>query len=134
MAQLLDISVFIAIEKGQTTVDDVAALLPDDDTALSALTASELLAGVYQAEPGRRRDQRAVFVERALAAFPILDFDLPAARVHAHIASELRRAGQTMGAHDLIIAATALSTGRTVITTDRAGFEGLPEVRLRLAG
>ena len=58
-----DTSVLIAIERGQMTADDVAALLPDDDTALASISASELLAGVHQAEPGRRREHRSLVVE-----------------------------------------------------------------------
>jgi len=130
VAQLLDTSVFIAIEMGQLTLDQVTARLPDDDTALAALTASELLAGVYQAEPGPRREQRSVFVERALATFPVLAFDLPAARIHARAAAEMRRTGQTIGSHDLVIAATALANGYGVATLDARGFPLVPDLRV----
>jgi tRNA(fMet)-specific endonuclease VapC len=130
MAHLLDTSVFIAIERGQLTLDEVAAFLPDDDAGLAALTASELLAGVYQADQGSRRDQRSVFVERALSAFPILAFDLPAARIHAQAGAELRRTGQTIGSHDLIIAATALANGYEVATLDARGFPRVPDLRV----
>jgi tRNA(fMet)-specific endonuclease VapC len=126
VVQVLDTSVFIAIERGQITVDQVAALLPDDGTALASLTASELLAGVYQADPGPRRDQRSAIVERALASFAILPFDLPAARIHARAAAALRRAGQSIGSHDLIIAATALANGYDVATFDARGFPRVP--------
>ena len=34
------------------------------------------------------------------------------------------------GAHDLIIAATARATGRTIVTLDRRGFADLPRVRV----
>jgi tRNA(fMet)-specific endonuclease VapC len=108
VVQVLDTSVFIAIERGQITVDQVAALLPDDGTALASLTASELLAGVYQADPGPRRDQRSAFVERCRAA------------------AALRRAGQSIGSHDLIIAATALANGYDVATFDARGFPRVP--------
>lgn len=43
----------------------------------------------------------------------------------------VRKAGRQRGAHDLIIAATALSTGRTVVTSDRQGFDDLPGVDVR---
>lgn len=128
MAQLLDTSVFITIERGQATADEVAVQLPDDDSALAAITASELLAGVLQAEPGRRREQRSLLVEHALASFPVIAFDLPAARVHARIGAELRRSGQAIGAHDLIIAATALASGYAVATFDARAFPRVPEL------
>ena len=36
------------------------------------------------------------------------------------------------GAHDLVIAATALARGRIVVIADRGGFGGLPGVGVRL--
>ena len=38
--------------------------------------------------------------------------------------------GRPRGAHDLIIAATARVTSRTVITADPSGFDGLPGVSI----
>ena len=41
----------------------------------------------------------------------------------------MHRSGAERAAHDLIIAAAAVATGRTVLTTDRnARFEDLPGV------
>jgi predicted nucleic acid-binding protein len=39
--------------------------------------------------------------------------------------------GTPRGAHDLIIAATARATSRTVVTSDRTGFIDLPGVNVR---
>jgi tRNA(fMet)-specific endonuclease VapC len=43
----------------------------------------------------------------------------------------VRRAGRPRGAHDLIIAATAVATGRIVVTADGDGFADLPGVSVR---
>jgi tRNA(fMet)-specific endonuclease VapC len=51
--------------------------------------------------------------------------------VHTELLVAVRKAGRPRGAHDLIIAATALSTGRTVVTSDRQGFDDLPGVEVR---
>jgi len=54
--------------------------------------------------------------------------DLETAAVHATIAVDLGRQRLPMGAHDLIIAATAVRLGYAVATRDRRGFariEGL---------
>jgi len=40
----------------------------------------------------------------------------------------VRRAGTPRGAHDLVVAAAAAATGRTVVTSDATGFEHLPDV------
>src|SRR5680860_1313735 len=55
----------------------------------------------------------------------------PAARAHATLLAHTRRQGQQRGAHDLLIAATAHATDRTVVTADRGGFIDLPGVRVR---
>jgi tRNA(fMet)-specific endonuclease VapC len=46
----------------------------------------------------------------------------------------VRRAGRPRGAHDLIIAATALATARTVVSADLTGFDDLPGVVVRTPG
>jgi tRNA(fMet)-specific endonuclease VapC len=43
-----------------------------------------------------------------------------------------RRSGHRQGAHDLVIAATALARDRIVVTADRGGFDDLPGVAVRL--
>ncbi|HEX6508370.1 MAG TPA: PIN domain-containing protein [Chloroflexota bacterium] len=109
MAQLIDTSVFIALERQQLDLDILAHLFPDEPTALAAITASELLAGVHYANSENRTQKRQAFVERILALVPVISFGLSAARVSAEFLMGLQKAGQTIGAHDLQIAATALS-------------------------
>jgi predicted nucleic acid-binding protein len=45
---------------------------------------------------------------------------------------EVHRTGRPRGAHDLIIAATSVSSERTLLTTDARGFEDLPGVEVRI--
>lgn len=128
---ILDTAAFVAAERSK---EHVAELITDEaDVAMAAITVAELLVGVELADR-RRRGPRRAFVEAILDAIPVEPYDLGTARAHASLLAHVRRAGRPRGAHDLIIAATALSTDRTVVTTDRAGFDGLPAVRLRLVG
>lgn len=49
--------------------------------------------------------------------------------IHARLLAHVRRAGKPRGAHDLIIAATAAATARTLVTFDgKAAFDDLPGV------
>lgn len=62
----------------------------------------------------------------------LLDHDEDVVTHHAELYVSARRSGRPHGAHDLIIAATARATRRTLVTTDWcAGFEGLPGVDVR---
>jgi tRNA(fMet)-specific endonuclease VapC len=102
----------------------------DDDVAIAAITAAELLVGVALAK-GKRRTTRQAFVDAVLEAIPSLPYDLRVAHAHANLLTAVRKAGRPRGAHDLIIAATALASGRTVLTADSSGFVDLPHLAVR---
>jgi tRNA(fMet)-specific endonuclease VapC len=125
---MLDTSVLVAAERRRASLDRV--ILDDDDVSIAAVTAAELWVGVELAD-ARRRPRRQVFVEQVLATIPVEDYDLVTARVHAGLLGDARRAGRPRGAHDLLIAATAISRGRTLVTLDRTGFEGIDGLDLR---
>ena len=88
---ILDTTVLVSVERTASSLD--AVIDDEDDVAIAAITAAELLVGV----------------ELALA--------------------HVRRSGRPRGAHDLLIAATALTHGRTVVSADLSGFAGLPGLR-----
>lgn len=111
--------------------DDLDALMEDDDdVAIAAITVAELHVGVLLAD-GKRRVARRAFLDDVLTTIPVIDYDLEVARVHAELLVEVRRQGLPRGAHDLVIAATARTAQRTVVTADAAAFTNLPGVVAR---
>jgi tRNA(fMet)-specific endonuclease VapC len=86
MAALIDASIFIAAARGHIAYGAVTTHLEKDEAALAAITASELLAGVHQADTPERRMRREALVEQVLASLPVLAFDLQAARLYARLA------------------------------------------------
>lgn len=61
------------------------------------------------------------------------DYTADVASHHADLMAHTRRTGHPRGAHDLVIAATARATGRTLLTTDaRAELGELPGVSVRV--
>ena len=92
---------------------------------IAAITASELLHGVHRASPDHR-PQREAFVEAVIAAFPPLPFDLLCARAHARLWAALALSGSDVGAHDRIVAATAIAAGWRVATANLRHFERIP--------
>lgn len=104
----------------------------DDDVAIAAVTAAELLVGVELADSKHRR-RREKFFEGVLSTMQIEDYGLSVARAHARLLGHVRQTGRPRGAHDLIIAATAVSANRIVVTADPTGFEQLPNILLRAA-
>jgi tRNA(fMet)-specific endonuclease VapC len=95
------------------------------------VTVAELLVGVELAG-ARRRVKRAAFVEDVLATLTVEEYTLATARAHAYLLAAVRATGTPRGAHDLTIAATAVESGRTVITADARGFKDLPGVDVRV--
>ncbi|MGI8678786.1 MAG: PIN domain-containing protein [Jatrophihabitans sp.] len=128
---ILDTSVLISAERGHL---DLAAAAGDDaDAALPAIVLAEYLTGVHLAATDTQRAARHEFLDRVLQVLPIETYTHRVAERHAELLAHAHRSGTTRGAHDLIIAATALATGRTVLTTDtRAGFDQLPGVSARV--
>lgn len=127
MGVLIDSSVLIAAERNDLDLDAVLSRAADDPIGVSAITVAEVLYGVHRLGGlGRLRAQQVA--ERWLAVLPVVPFDAETAAVHAALAADLGRRGLPMGAHDLIIAATAVRLGYAVATHDRRGFariEGL---------
>ena len=66
-----------------------------------------------------------------MEAIPDLPFDLLAARVYAGLSVELAATGRPMGAHDLLIAATALAHGYAVVTENPTHFQAVPALVVR---
>lgn len=128
---ILDTSILIAAERG--SVNLAAAAGGDADAALPAIAVAEYLAGVHLAATEQQRQTRQAFLERALDALPVEEYTQRVAVRHGELLALVRRSGTTRGAHDLIIAATALATGRTILTTDDgARFHELPQVTARV--
>jgi predicted nucleic acid-binding protein len=133
MAQLIDASVIVRMERQGRTLQDLAALVPDEPIALASITASELLVGVHRAATPERRLQRERFVEALLAHVPTLPFNLVVARIHARLWAQLAEAGQLIGPHDLLIAATAVAHGYAVLTENVREFGRIPGLVVRQA-
>jgi tRNA(fMet)-specific endonuclease VapC len=127
---ILDTGVLVAMVRGRIDLGVIAAA---DDVALPAVAIAEFLTGVeLDPDPARRGEQRA-FLDALLAVAPVVDYTTQVAMHHAVLLAHTRRTGRTRGPHDLIIAAMARATDRTLVTTDaKAGFDDLPEVDVRI--
>lgn len=129
MGLMVDTNVFIQFEKSGKTVD-LSAWEPSEKAYISVVTVSELLMGVHRANTEERRQRRSAFVEAVISGVAVLNFTLDAARVHAEIHADLTKKGQTIGAHDLIIAATARQLGLSILTDNVAEFSRVPGLRV----
>ncbi len=125
MGLIVDTNVFIAFER-RGRVIDLSPWEPSEAVFISAVTVSELLMGVHRADNEARRNRRSAFVEAVIGGIPALSFTTEVARVHAGICADLARRGQLIGAHDLIIAATAIHHKLSLLTDNRSEFSRVP--------
>ena len=123
MGVILDTSVLISLEKAESSLDEFIVGREAEPFGISVVTVSELLHGVHRADSERRRVKRESYVERIIDLFPVYPFDLAAGRIYARIWANLLRKHLFVGAHDLIIAATAISLGFSVVTFNLRDFE-----------
>jgi len=123
LAVLIDTSVLVNAERRGLSLERA---LGEEDRAISAITASELLHGVHRATDDGVRARRQAFVEHLISSIEPLPVTTSVARTHAEIWARLERRGEVIGAHDMWIAATAVSHGLAVATANAAEFGRVP--------
>lgn len=127
---LFDTTFLIDAERRGGQLDDTIA--DDDDVAIAAITLAELRVGILLADAGRRARREAFLADvLSLTVIPVIDYDVGVADAHAALLVEVRGQGSPRGAHDLIIAATARHSQRSVVTADASAFRGLTGVQIR---
>jgi predicted nucleic acid-binding protein len=122
VAILVDTSVLADAERGGSTLERVAS----DEHMISVISVSEFIHGIHRAVDSARCARRQAFVEQVLVELEALPITIEVARVHASIWAQLEAAGEVIGMHDLWIAATALTHGLRVATTNAREFERVP--------
>lgn len=132
MGVILDSSEIILLERNRGVVENLVAGREGEAFGISVVTVAELLHGVERADTEIRKIRRQAFVEKVIEMIPVFPFDMGVARIYARIWASLVQRGFTVGSHDLIIAATAISLDYTVITANRRDFEKIEGLRLEL--
>ena len=134
MGVIFDTSVLIALERGELDPDRLVQGREQEPFGISVISAAELLHGVHRADTQKRRIKRSSYVEKVLEHYAIYPFELGAARIYAEVWTTLQRKGVRIGAHDLMIAATAISLGWTVATLDLRDYRKIEGLMLETVG
>lgn len=121
---LIDTSVVIGLERIDPNT------LPDE-LAIAAITLAELAAGPHATDDPSERARRQQRLQMAEATFDPLPFDAACARAYGLVYADTTRAGRKARgrrAVDLLIAATALSGGIPLYSTNIDDFAGLEQL------
>ena len=122
---ILDTNILIAYERG--TID--RSSLDDDELAIASVSVAEYRVGIEMADTAERAAERARALVAITSAVDVLDYTQETAAHHGRLLAHVRRSGTPRSAHDLIIAAHAAQTDRTILSRDaKARFGELPGV------
>jgi tRNA(fMet)-specific endonuclease VapC len=69
-------------------------------------------------------------LEAVLGAVDVLVLEIPVDTVYGELRARLERAGRSVGANDLLIAAHALALGHTVVTDNEREFSRVDDLRI----
>jgi predicted nucleic acid-binding protein len=126
-ALILDTGILIAYDRGKLSLDSIGD--PDDDIAIAAITVAEFRVGIENDPATKRSRHREHLLNLILKSVRVLDYTTETAAHHAKLLVHSRKAGLTRGPVDLIIAAHAAETGRTLVSLDaKAKFSDLPGI------
>ena len=121
MRYLLDTHAVVDVLRRRHGVAERLAAVSPDDVRASAMTVAELAFGALNSSDPAKNQAR---TEALLAQITVSAFGARAAAEHARIRLALRAA--PIGPNDLVIAATALATGATLVTANTREFSRVP--------
>lgn len=134
MGVVLDSTVLVGAQRRRQTVSEVIEqvrdTLHDPEIAIAAMTAAELVHGVWRAKAAEIRIRREEFVEEVFARIPVRAMSLRTARLAGRIDAECRSKGITLPTPDLLIGATALELGFGVATANQRHYKLIPRLKV----
>jgi tRNA(fMet)-specific endonuclease VapC len=130
MGLILDSSVVIAAERRGDTVEklieQVVSTAGDQDAALSSVGLTELIHGIYRTQTPEMRLRRQSFIEELLRDLTIYPYTKETAMLAGKIDGEQQAQGVAIPFADLLVGATALSLGFSVLTVNPRHFRLIP--------
>jgi len=130
MGLILDSSVVIAAERrgdnAQKLIEQTLSVTGDQDAALSAVGLTELTHGIYRAQSAAARLRRGEFIDELIAGLTVYPYTTDTALLAGRIDGEQTAAGVVIPFADLLIGATALSIGFSILTFNVRHFGPFP--------
>jgi tRNA(fMet)-specific endonuclease VapC len=127
---ILDSSVAIAAERRRETVERLIERIVnttgDQEAALSAVGLTELIHGLYRAPTSEIRLRRELFLNELLADLTVYPFTKETAMLAGRLDAEQQSRGVVIPFSDLLIGATALTLGYSVLTVNTRHFQRVP--------
>jgi len=130
MTVFLDTDICIAILRGkEPDLESRLKTLPMASVELSSVVVAELWVGVEKSISPAKAEKKLETFLRDLSTVP---FDGAAARKYGEIRADLEKRGISIGGNDLLIAATTLEKGGTLITRNRREYERVQGLQIEV--
>jgi len=130
MGLILDSSVVITAERRGDTVTamlkQIVAATGDQRAVLSAVGLTELVHGIYRAQTAEARNRRDAFVRELLNDVDVYPYTKETALLAGKLDGEQQSRGVTIPFVDLLIGATALEVGYSLLTVNARHFRMIP--------
>jgi tRNA(fMet)-specific endonuclease VapC len=105
-------------------IADRIAEVGEQRVCTSIIVAAELRYGAVRKASSRLSAQ----LEAVLGAVEVLALEAPVDVIYGELRARLERAGQPIGANDLLIASQALALGHTVVTDNEREFSRIEDL------
>jgi predicted nucleic acid-binding protein len=134
MGLVLDSSVVIAAERRGDNVarmlKQVIAATGDQSAVLSSVGLTELVHGIYRAQTTEARNRRDSFIRELLDDVEVYPYTKETALLAGKIDGEQQSRGVTIPFGDLLIGATALEVGYSILTVNARHFRLIPNLTI----
>lgn len=110
---------------GHPAVKAAYQRLPEADLYISVITLGEIVKGISLLDDGHRKTELEQWVQGLEQYYieHLLPIDQEVAHIWGEITARVQRKGQTLGAADGLIAATAIANGLHIMTRNVKDFE-----------
>lgn len=129
---MLDSSIVIAAERRGENVAQlllrIAQTFSDQRSVLSAIGLTELVHGIYRAQTATVRTRRETFIRELLRQVEVRPYSTVTAQLAGKIDGEQQNRGVIIPFVDLMIGATALEIGYSIVTTNVRHFRLIPNL------
>ncbi|EAA25573.1 ribonuclease VapC [Rickettsia sibirica] len=122
MGLIIDTAIIIALEREKVSTKQWSHY---GQTYISPIVLTELLIGVDRVKNENKRIKCLTFIEYVKSLFTILPFDIEEVYTYTRITHDLYTQRITIGTHDMLIAATAITKGFLILTLNVKDFKSI---------
>jgi tRNA(fMet)-specific endonuclease VapC len=130
MGLILDSSIVISAERRGDTPSQlfarIASAIGEDQLAISSIALTEIVHAVYRASDAKIRARREAFIQELVTDLEVIPYTRSTAVLAGKIDGQQRALGITIPLMDLLIGATALEIGFSLVTANLRHFQLIP--------